>query len=148
MTRVGVLLALGWTKSFLSVVVASEVCLLPASISLEVDSSNLESINFGWQWRSLTPISKPCCLALRKRSPIATSAQSTRSFQAFRSRILGEFMFKRLQHLLRRTDPLGWLLCPISWSRIRVTFGSCFLTYLKFLVKNWGLRGSSFCTNT
>lgn len=76
---------------------ASEVCLLPASISLGVDSSNLESINFGWQWRSLTPISKPCCLALRKRSPIATSAQSTRSFQAFRSRILGEFMLKRLQ---------------------------------------------------
>lgn len=52
-------------------------------------------INFGWQWRSRTPISNLCCLALRKRSPTATSAQSTQSFQAFRSRILGEFMFKK-----------------------------------------------------
>ena len=54
-------------------------------------------INFGWQWRSLTPISNFCCLALRKHSPTATSAQSTQSFQAFRLRILGEFMLKKLQ---------------------------------------------------
>ena len=34
---------------------------------------------------------------------------------------------KNLQHLLYQIDPLGGFLCPIPRSRIRVTFGSCFL---------------------